>query len=68
MLAKEFKMGEVEIKLQPSNFDPWSDIEVVRELGCIYLHTESQMQPGEVVAEFEGEDFKPYSYMKLDPY
>jgi acetoacetate decarboxylase len=68
MQAKEFKMGEVEINLKPSEMDPWSDIEIVRILGGLYIKTDSQMQPGEVVAEIEKEKFEPYSFMKQDPY
>ncbi|MFX1408368.1 MAG: acetoacetate decarboxylase family protein [Promethearchaeota archaeon] len=68
MQAKEFKMGEVEINLKSSEMDPWSDIEIVRILGGLYIKTDSQMQPGEVVAETEKDVFEPYSFMKQDPY
>ena len=68
MQASEFVMGEAEVILNESEFDPWSEVVVERILGCIYLKCNSQMQPGKVVAEIEQEKFKPYSYMKIDPY
>ena len=66
--ASEYIMGEVEVKLNESEYDPWSEVEVERVLGCIYLKGNSQMQPGEIVAEIDQDKFEPYSYMKLDPY
>lgn len=68
MKASEFIMGEAEVKLNKSEYDPWNEVEVERILGCIYLKCNSQMQPGEIVAEIEQEKFEPYSFMKLDPY
>jgi len=68
MQASEFLMGEAEVKLNESKFDPWSELEVERVLGCMYLKCNSQMQPGEIVAEIEQEKFEPYSFIKLDPY
>ncbi len=68
MQASELLMGEAEVKLNESKYDPWSELEVERVLGCMYLKCNSQMQPGEIVAEIEQEKFEPYSFMKLDPY
>jgi acetoacetate decarboxylase len=68
MQASEFILGEAELKLRESKYDPWNEVEVERILGCAYLHCNSQMQPGGVVAEIEQEKFEPYAYMKIDPY
>ncbi|MFX1355054.1 MAG: acetoacetate decarboxylase family protein [Promethearchaeota archaeon] len=68
MQASEMILGEAEVKLNVSKYDPWSEVDVERVLGCLYLKTNSQMQPGEVVAEIEQEKFEPYSFMKIDPY
>ncbi|MFW9772426.1 MAG: acetoacetate decarboxylase family protein [Candidatus Thorarchaeota archaeon] len=68
MQASEMLLGEAEVKLNVSEYDPWSDIVVERILGCLYLKTNSQMQPGEVVAEINQNEFEPYSFMKIDPY
>jgi len=68
MQSSEIALGEVEIKLNHSDDDPWDEVEIERILGCLYLKTNSQMQPGEIVAEVESEKFEPYSYMKIDRY
>jgi len=68
MQASELKLGEAEVILNPSKYDPWSDIVVERVLGCIYLKTNSQMLPGEVVAEVDPEQFEAFSFMKQDPF
>ena len=68
MQAIQIKMGQAEITLNPSEFDPWNVVSVERMLGAIYIKTNSQMQPGEVVSEISQVEFKPYSYVKVDPY
>jgi acetoacetate decarboxylase len=68
MQSKEMSLGEVEIKLNPSEDDPWYEVEIEKVLGCLYLKTNSQMQPGEVVAEVEPAKFLQYSFMKVDRY
>jgi acetoacetate decarboxylase len=66
MQSKVLQLGTAEINLTYSENDPWSDIKVNRILGGVYLKTNSQMQPGEVVAEVSQEEFEPYSYYKID--
>ncbi len=61
-------IGEAKVKLNPSEKDPWSEIEVVRELGALYLVSDNSMRPGKIVGEVDSEAFKPYSYMKIDPF
>jgi acetoacetate decarboxylase len=68
MQAINLKLGEAEVKLAPSKYDPWSELSVKRMLGCIYLKTNTQMQPGEIVAETDSKMFQPFSFMKVDPY
>jgi len=68
MQSSEMALGEVEIKLNHSDDDPWDEVEIERITGCLYLKTNSQMQPGEIVAEVESEKFEPYSHMKIDRY
>jgi acetoacetate decarboxylase len=68
MQAIGLKMGEAEVKLAASKYDPWSELSVERMLGCVYLKTNSQMQPGVVVAETDSKKFQSFSYMKIDPF
>ena len=66
MQSSEMALGDVEIMLNHSDDDPWDEVEIERILGCLYLKTNSQMQPGEIVAEVDSEKFEPYAYMKID--
>ena len=68
MQASELQMGTAQITINDSEYDPWSEVEIVKILGGIYLRTNSQMQPGEVVAEISYEEFEPYSFYKIDPF
>lgn len=66
MKPSSMNIGEAKVKLNPSKDDPWSEVEVVRELGAIYLVSDNSMRPGKIVAETDPESFRPYAYMKLD--
>jgi len=68
MQSSELLLGEANIKLNPSEDDPWYEVEIERILGCIYIKTNTQLQPGDVVAEVDSEKFLPYSFMKVDRY
>ena len=63
-----FKMGKADLKLGSSDHDPWGEIEVVKVLGALFLESNNTMDPGEVVAEVEPEDFLPYSFQQQDWY
>ena len=60
------QMGEAELVLQPSDHDPWADVEVVRVLGAVYTIGNNTMLPGSVVAEVDQIQFAPYAFMKVD--
>jgi len=60
------EVGEAEISLQPSAFDPWAEVEIVRPLGGIYTIGNNFMRPGRVVAEADPLAFLPYAFLKLD--
>jgi acetoacetate decarboxylase len=60
------EMGEAKITLTPSVHDPWSEVEIVRELGAIYTKGNNTMLPGAVVAEVDQMEFLPFAFMKLD--
>ncbi|MFO7794879.1 MAG: acetoacetate decarboxylase family protein [Promethearchaeati archaeon] len=65
---KAMQMGEATINLKSTIHDPWGEIEIVKILGGMYLQSENEMFPGEIVAEVEAEKFLPYSYIKWDWY
>ena len=65
---KSMKMGEAEITLNSTIHDPWGEVEVVRVLGGMYLQSENEMFPGEVMTEVDPKEFLPYSYIRWDWY
>jgi len=65
---KSMQMGEAKINLKSTIHDPWEEIEIVKILGGMYLQSENEMYPGEIVAEVDPEEFLPYSYIKWDWY
>jgi len=60
------ELGEAELTFNPSDHDPWGEVEIVRVLGAIYSVGNNTMLPGKVVAEADPAAFEPFSYMKLD--
>jgi acetoacetate decarboxylase len=65
---KTMQMGEAEIKLNSTIHDPWGEIEIERILGGMYLQSENEMFPGEILTKVDQEEFLPYSYIKWDWY
>lgn len=66
MQPRETRIGRMEVSLPPSDCDPWYEVEVVQPLGAMYIVGNSELLPGEVVAEVEGAAFAPYSFLKWD--
>lgn len=64
----DFAVGEAEVVLTPSEYDPWREVDVVRVLGGVYTKGNNSMRKGEVLTEVEPIAFAPYSRMKVDPF
>jgi acetoacetate decarboxylase len=60
------ELGEAEIVLQYSDYDPWAEVEIVRVLGAIYTRGNNSMLKGSVVAEADPAAFTPYAFLKWD--
>lgn len=60
------EVGEAEILLRASDFDPWAEVEVVRVLGALYTVGNNAMRKGRVVAEADPLAFMPYAFLKWD--
>lgn len=60
------EVGEAEIVLRSSDYDPWAEVEIVRVLGAIYTVGNSSMRKGRVVAEVNPMAFAPYAFLKWD--
>ena len=60
------EFGKAEIDLEPSNYDPWHQIEIVKILGAVYTVGDNSMIKGDVVSEVNPVKFAPYSFTKWD--
>jgi acetoacetate decarboxylase len=60
------KLGKADVTLSPSDYDPWSEVEVVRMLGAVYTVGNNTMLRGSVVAEVDPVAFAPYATLKWD--
>ncbi len=63
---KQVLLGEAEIILQPSDYDPWAEVEVVKMLGALYTVGDNSMLGGKVVAEADFMQFLPHASLKYD--
>jgi len=63
---KHISMGEAEIILRHSDYDPWAEVEVVKPLGAIYTVGDNTMLAGKTVAEVNPMQFAPYAFLKWD--
>jgi acetoacetate decarboxylase len=63
---RSIEIGRAEIAIEPSPFDPWFEVEVVRILGAIHMVGDNSMKKGKVVAEADPLAFAPFAFMKLD--
>ena len=63
---KELQLGEAEVKLRPSDYDPWAEVEIVRLIGATYTIGNNSMLRGSVIAESNPEEFLPYAFLKWD--
>ncbi len=63
---KEVQIGEAEVLLKPSDYDPWAEVEIVRVLGAVFIVGDNSMKSGAVVAEMDPMEFAPYAFLKWD--
>lgn len=62
----EKKYGNFEIILNDSPHDPWSELEVVKPLGCTYTVGTTILLRGTNLEKINPEKFIPYSYIRWD--
>jgi acetoacetate decarboxylase len=60
------ELGEAEVELSHSEYDPWAEVEIVRILGAAYAVGDNTMLKGDVVAELDPIAFAPYAFLKWD--
>jgi acetoacetate decarboxylase len=66
MRPKEVQIGEAEVILKPSDYDPWAEVEIVKVLGAVYTVGDNSMKSGAVVAEVDQIEFAPHAFLKWD--
>jgi acetoacetate decarboxylase len=66
MQPKVAELGVAEVNFTPSEYDPWSEVEIVRVLGGAYTVGDNVMLKGDVVAELDPIAFAPYAFLKWD--
>jgi len=59
-------LGEAEVILNHSDYDPWAEVEVVKVLGAFFSVGDNTMLPGKTVAEVGFLKFAPYAFLKWD--
>ncbi len=64
--SSEVRIGRAEVSMEPSDHDPWAEVEVVKMLGAVYTKGDNTMLPGKVVAEADPVQFAPYSFLRWD--
>ena len=63
---KKMEIGEAEVIIWPSDYDPWSEVEVVKVLGAVYTVGDNAMLGGNTVGELNPGEFFPYAFLKWD--
>lgn len=62
------KIGRATVVMNPSDHDPWAEVEVVKMLGAVYTRGDNTMLPGKVVAEADPIQFAPYAFLRWDKF
>jgi acetoacetate decarboxylase len=58
--------GKATVALRPSEYDPWSEVEVVRPLGAVYLKGANSMRKGQIISEVGPRSFASYAQLRVD--
>ncbi len=63
---KSLEIGAGHVEYQDSEYDPWSEVELVNVQAAFYLVSDNTMQPGSVIKEVDGDAYLPYYYRMTD--
>jgi acetoacetate decarboxylase len=58
--------GPASVSLCPSEYDPWSEVEVVRMLGAVYMEGASSMRKAQVVSEVGLSALATFTDLRVD--
>lgn len=63
---KILQIGEADITLTHSDYDPWAEVEVVKMLGAIYTMGDNSMLSANAVVSVDPTAFLPYAFLRMD--
>jgi acetoacetate decarboxylase len=63
---KHLQIGEAEITLTHSDYDPWAEVEVVKMLGAVYTVGDNSMLSADAVVNVDPVAFLPYAFLRND--
>ncbi len=62
---RKVQIGAPELRFQPSEHDPWSELEGVQPTFGFLIESSNRMLPGEILAEVDGDAYLPH-YFRLN--
>ncbi len=63
---KTIQLGEAEVFLEASPYDPWAEVEIVKTLGALYMVGDNSMLGGQAVAPVDPVQFAPHAFIRMD--
>ncbi len=63
---KTIEFGQAQVRMLPSNCDPWYEVEVVKPVGAIRTVGDNEMLSAQVLCEVDPMAFAPYSFARWD--
>ena len=65
---KSIDIGTAELAFQPSESDPWSELEGLEPMMSFVIESSNRMLPGEVLAEVDPDSYLPHYFRMTDFY
>ncbi len=63
---QSLEIGTADVKLTPSESDPWAEIEGLAPMMAFYIVSDNTMMPGKILEEVNPESFLPHYYKMTD--
>jgi len=63
---KSFEIGMPEVTFQPSDTDPWAEVEIETVMIGFYMLSDNTMQPGRILGEVDADAFLPHYFKMTD--
>ena len=64
--AKKVEIGTPDLRLKPSELDPWIELEGLQPMVAFCIESSNRMQPGKVLAEVDPEAYLPHYFRMTD--